>query len=76
VSAGPASTGATAGTGRVLRVEAVFHDVDPQQADTIAAELVARAQELANGPDFGCDLDLSVETIPRGADGAAAPATR
>jgi hypothetical protein len=76
VSAEAASTGPTAGTGCALRVEAVFHDVDPQQADTIAAEMVARAHELANGRDFGCDLDLSVETLPPGAAGAAGCATR
>lgn len=44
----------------VLRVEAVFHDVAPEQADTIAAELIARAHELANLPEHGCDVDVNV----------------
>jgi hypothetical protein len=44
----------------VLRVEAVFHDLAPEQADTIAAELIARAHELANMPEHGCDVDVNV----------------
>ncbi len=44
----------------VLRVEAVFHDVAAEQADTIAAELIARAHELANLPEHGCDVDVNV----------------
>lgn len=48
-----------------LRVEAVFHDLDPHQADTIAAEMVARAHELANRPECECDVDLSIESLPR-----------
>ena len=53
-----------ADTSSVLRVEAVFHDVEPQQADTIAAEMVARAHELANRPECECDVDLSIESLP------------
>ncbi len=45
----------------VLRVEAVFHDVAADQADTIAAELIARAHELANLPECGCDVDVNVQ---------------
>ncbi len=44
----------------VLRVEAVFHDVEAEQADTIAAELIARAHELANLPEHACDVDVNV----------------
>jgi hypothetical protein len=67
------------GARAALRVEAVFHDVDPRQADMIAAEMVARAHELANRPECECDVDLSIESpAPRDprATGAAAPATR
>lgn len=44
----------------VLRVEAVFHDVDERQAETIAAELIGRAHELANLPECACDVDVNV----------------
>ena len=47
-----------------LRVEAVFHDVMAEQADTIAAELIARAHELANLPEHGCDVDVNVGREP------------
>jgi hypothetical protein len=48
----------------VLRVEAVFHDVVADQADTIAAELIARAHELANLPECACDVDVNVRREP------------
>jgi hypothetical protein len=44
-----------------LRVEAVFHGVEERHAQTIAAELIDRAHELANLPDRQCDVDVSVE---------------
>jgi hypothetical protein len=47
-----------------LRVEAVFHDLAPGQADAIAAELIARAHELANLPEHGCDVDVNVRREP------------
>lgn len=47
-------------TGR-LRVQAVFQEVDREQAQRIAAELIARAHELANLPECACDVDVSVE---------------
>ncbi len=53
-----------------LRVEAVFHDVAPQQADTLAAELIARAHELANMPEHACDVDVNVRREPSGTCGA------
>lgn len=56
----------------VLRVEAVFHDVAADQADTIAAELIARAHELANLPEYGCDVDVNVRASPPEHDGARA----
>jgi hypothetical protein len=56
----------------VLRVEVVFHDVAAEQADTIAAELIARAHELANLPEYGCDVDVNVQVSPPEHDGARA----
>jgi hypothetical protein len=53
----------------VLHVEAVFHDLDPEQADTIAAELIARAHEVANMPEHGCDVDVNVRREPSGTGG-------
>lgn len=44
-----------------LCVRAVFHGLDERQAQAIAAELIARAHELANQPDSECDVDVSVE---------------
>jgi hypothetical protein len=44
-----------------LRVEAVFRGVEEGHAQTIAAELIDRAHELANLPDRQCDVDVSVE---------------
>jgi hypothetical protein len=46
-----------------LRVNAVFHAVDPEHADRIAAEMVSRAHELANTPELECDVDVSIESV-------------
>jgi hypothetical protein len=54
----------------VLRVEAVFHDIAAEHADTIAAELIARAHELANLPEHGCDVDVNVRREPSETGGA------
>jgi hypothetical protein len=54
----------------VLRVEAVFHGVAADQVDTIAAELIARAHELANLPECACDVDVNVRVSPPEHDGA------
>lgn len=54
----------------VLHVEAVFHDVAAEQADTIAAEMIARAHEMANLPEHGCDVDVNVRRRPSDAAGA------
>ena len=63
-----------------LQVRAVFQDVDEAHAETLAAEMIARAHELANRPECECDVDVSVEyaTPPAPLDGGgpaeAAPA--
>jgi hypothetical protein len=54
----------------VLRVEAVFHDVAAEQSDMIAAELIARAHELANLPECACDVDVNVQQSPPESNGA------
>ena len=66
VSVGPAGgappgTASTPSAPGVLRVEAVFHGVAAEQADTIAAELIGRAHELANLPEYACDVDVNVQ---------------
>lgn len=53
-----------------LRVEAVFRDVDEQQAHAIAAEMITRAHELANQPERECDVDVSVQVALPEDDGA------
>jgi hypothetical protein len=57
-----------------LRVEAVFQGVEERHAQTIAAELIDRAHELANLPDCQCDVDVSVEETAT--DSHAEPAAR
>ena len=57
-----------------LRLEAVFHGVEESHAQTIAAELIDRAHELANLPDCQCDVDVSVEETVE--DGDVEPSTR
>jgi hypothetical protein len=51
-------------------VEAVFHDVETQHADTIAAEMISRAHELANLPESECDVDVNVQLASSEADPA------
>jgi hypothetical protein len=53
-------------------VEAVFHGVTTEQADTIAAELIGRAHQLANLPECACDVDVNVQVSPAEDDGARA----
>jgi len=57
-----------------LRVEAIFRDVDERHSDTIAAEMIDRAHELANLPDCQCDVDVRVEELS--ADGHLDPLAR
>ena len=45
-------------------------DVDEQHADAIAAEMIGRAHELANLPEWECDVDVSVQLSPPEASGA------
>ncbi len=47
-----------------LNVQAVFRDVDEKHAQSLAAEMIARAHELANRPDCECDVDVSVQCAP------------
>jgi hypothetical protein len=66
-----------AGALETLRVEAVFHEVDEQHADMIAAEMVSRAHELANLPEWECDVDVNVQLTPPDApDAPGAPGVR
>jgi hypothetical protein len=58
------STGLVQSASSTLRVQAVFRDVDEQQAHTLAAEMIGRAHELANLPDCECDVDVSVQVVP------------
>ena len=45
---------------RTLHVSAVFRGVDEQHVQTVAAEMIARAHELANRPECQCDVDVDV----------------
>jgi hypothetical protein len=45
-----------------LTVQAVFRDLEAQHVQTLAAEMIARAHELANQPEFECDVDVSVQS--------------
>ncbi|HTZ62951.1 MAG TPA: hypothetical protein VMB51_02495 [Solirubrobacteraceae bacterium] len=62
------------GSPATLRVQTVFHGLDEQQAQAIAAELIDRAHELANQPESECDVDVSVQLAPAspGADANSA----
>lgn len=62
-------------TASALRVQAVFHELQPHKAVKIAAEMVARAHELANMPECECDVDVSIESVAVPADSEAAGAT-
>jgi len=52
---------------QTLRVQAVFHELDAPVAERIAAEMIARAHELANTPECECDVDVDVESLVSGA---------
>ena len=45
-----------------LTVQAVFRDVEEQHVQALAAEMIARAHELANQPECECDVDVSVHS--------------
>jgi hypothetical protein len=40
----------------------VFRGLEAQHVQTLAAEMIARAHELANQPEFECDVDVSVQS--------------
>jgi hypothetical protein len=44
-----------------LHVRAVFRDLDAEHMQTLAAEMIARAHELANRPECQCDVDVDVQ---------------
>ena len=44
-----------------LHVHAVFRDLDSEHVQTLAAEMIARAHELANRPECQCDVDVDVQ---------------
>jgi hypothetical protein len=44
-----------------LHVHAVFRDLDVEHVQTLAAEMIARAHELANRPECECDVDVDVQ---------------
>jgi hypothetical protein len=53
-----------------LHVDVTFREVEPQQADAIAAALIGHVHELANTPEYECDVDVSVRTTSPEDDGA------
>jgi hypothetical protein len=56
------STPVAAGASATLTVQAVFRDVEGRHVQTLAAEMIARAHELANQPECECDVDVSVQS--------------
>jgi hypothetical protein len=56
------STPAAAGASATLTVRAVFRDLEERHMQTLAAEMIARAHELANQPECECDVDVSVQS--------------
>ena len=54
--------GSPPGAFTTLTVQAVFRDVEEQHVQTLAAEMIARAHELANQPQCECDVDVSVQS--------------
>lgn len=57
-----------------LRVQIVFHGLDEQHAQAVAADLIDRAHELANQPQGECDVDVSVQLAPAYPGADASPA--
>jgi hypothetical protein len=45
-------------------VEVVFHVSDERHGRTVAAQMIDRAQEIANLPECECDLDVNVRWSP------------
>jgi hypothetical protein len=46
-----------------LHVRALFRVSDERSARAVAAKMVDRAHEIANMPDWECDVDVSVEWV-------------
>jgi vacuolar-type H+-ATPase subunit D/Vma8 len=46
-----------------LRLEIVFSGIDEREAQAVAAKMIDRAHEIANLPEYECDVDVSVEQI-------------
>jgi hypothetical protein len=61
----PLPTGEARDEVRAVRVQTVFHVVDDQQAQAVAAKMVDRAHEIANLPECECDVDVSIERTTR-----------
>jgi hypothetical protein len=59
-AAAPADAGTVSQEVCTLHVHAVFRDLDSGHVQTLAAEMIARAQELANQPQCQCDVDVDV----------------
>ncbi len=73
----PGGSGAElASAPQTLRVQAVFVDVQERHADAIAAEMIARAHELANLPEWECDVDVDVRLSAPDDDDAGAHGER
>ncbi len=49
-------------------MEVAFSDLDERQAQAVAAEMIARAHELANRPEHECDVDVSVQLSASGGE--------
>jgi hypothetical protein len=68
------------GLPRPVRVQVVFHVADDRQAHSVSAQMVDRAHEIANMPEYECDVDVTVERTEPGAahpvDPGDAPARR
>lgn len=43
-----------------LVVEVVFHVADEQHGNTVAAQMIDRAHEIANLPECECDIDVNI----------------
>ena len=50
-----------------MNIQIAFRDLESGSAQTLAAEMIARAHELANRPECQCDVDVSVECTPQDA---------
>ena len=63
-AAPPPAPGMAAQEACTLHVHAVFRDLDAEHVQTLAAEMIARAHELANQPQCQCDVDVDVSYAP------------